>query len=162
MRAKPVASPQRRPVTRADAAGYVGRGGECAYANTKLVSRVLATLYDEALRPADLRASQLALLWAVAALEPVDLGRLGRVTLTDQTTLSRTVEKLRAARLVSVRRGDDRRLRILRLTAEGRRRFAAAMPYWELAQQRAGELVPLDGIRALARRVRRAARQAAS
>ena len=53
-----------------------------------LLSRVLGSLYDEALRPSGLRASQLALLWAIAAAEPVDLGRLGHVTLTDQTTLS--------------------------------------------------------------------------
>jgi DNA-binding MarR family transcriptional regulator len=122
------------------------------------LSRVLGTVYDDALRPADLRASQLALMWAIAAMEPVELGRLGRVTLTDQTTLSRTVEKLRAARLVSVRRGDDRRVRVLRLTALGRQRFADAMPLWEVAQQRARELLPLDQVRSLARRVRRAAR----
>jgi DNA-binding MarR family transcriptional regulator len=140
-------------------ADYVARGGECAYANMKLLSRVLGTVYDEALRPVDLRASQLALIWAIAAMEPVELGRLGRVTLTDQTTLSRTVEKLRAARLVSVRRGDDRRVRIACLTALGRQRFADAMPFWEDAQRRAGVLIPLDSVRALARRVRRATRQ---
>ncbi len=140
------------------AEAYVGRGSECAYANMKLLSRVLGTVYDDALRPVDLRASQLALMWAIAAMEPVELGRLGRVTLTDQTTLSRTVEKLRAARLVSVRRGDDRRVRVLRLTALGRQRFADAMPLWEVAQQRARELLPLDQVRSLARRVRRAAR----
>jgi DNA-binding MarR family transcriptional regulator len=123
----------------------------------KLISRVLSTVYDDALRPVELRASQLALLWAIAALEPVEFGRLGRVTMTDQTTLSRTVEKLRAARLVSVRTGVDRRVRILRLTARGKRRFAEAMPLWEIAQQRAGELLPLDQVRSLARRVRRAA-----
>ena len=162
MQAKPIASPRRQSAPRADAAGYIARGGECAYFGVKLVSRVLGTLYDDALRPVGLRASQLTLLWAVAALEPVDLGRLSRVTLTDQTTLSRTVEKLRSARLVSVRQGDDRRVRILRLTAAGRRRFAAAMPYWERAQQRAGELMPLGRIRALARRVRRAAHQTAN
>ena len=41
--------------------------------------------------PVRLRASQLALMWAILALEPVELGRLGTVTFTDQTTLSRTV-----------------------------------------------------------------------
>ncbi|MGH8714438.1 MAG: MarR family winged helix-turn-helix transcriptional regulator [Casimicrobiaceae bacterium] len=153
-------APRRRGgVPAADvAAVYVARGTECAYANMKLVSRVLGTVYDEMLRPVDLRASQLALMWAIAALEPVELGRLGRVTMTDQTTLSRTVEKLRAARLVSVRHGVDRRVRVLRLTARGRRRFAEAMPLWEVAQQRASELLPLEQVRSLARRVRRAAR----
>ena len=140
------------------AAAYIPRGPECAYANLKLISRVVSSVYDEALRPIDLRASQLALLWAIVALEPVDLGHLGRVTVTDQTTLSRTVEKLRQAKLVSVRTGSDRRMRIVKLTAAGYRRFEQAMPYWELAQQRAKDLLPLDQVRTLARRARRAAK----
>ena len=53
--------------------------------------------YDEALKPVDLRASQLALMWAIVACEPVELGKLGDITHTDQTTLSRTVDKLRQA-----------------------------------------------------------------
>ena len=120
------------------AAAYIPRGPECAYANLKLISRVISTVYDDALRPVDLRASQLALMWAIVALEPVDLGHLGRVTITDQTTLSRTVEKLRQAKLVSVKPGSDRRMRIVKLTAAGYRRFEEAMPFWDLAQQRPG------------------------
>ena len=142
-------------------ASYVPRGSECAYANLRLLSRVLGCVYDDALRPSGLRASQLALLWAIAAAEPVELSRLGYLTLTDQTTLSRTVEKLRAARLVGVRAGDDRRQKILRLTALGRVRFAAALPLWALAQRRARALLPLEDVQRLAKRVRRAARASA-
>lgn len=139
-------------------ADYVPRGGECAYANLRLLSRVLGSVYDDALRPSGLRASQFALLWAIAAAEPVEVGRLGYLTLTDQTTLSRTVEKLRAARLISARAGDDRRQKLLSLTALGRARFAGALPLWEIAQQRARDLLPLEDVRRLAKRVRRAAR----
>ena len=144
----------------ARAAAYVPRGGECAYANLKLLSRVIGTVYDEALRPSGLRASQLALLWAIAAAEPVDLGRLGYLTLTDQTTLSRTVEKLRAARLVSVRPGKDRRQKIVRMTRLGHGRFIHALPLWEVAQQRASDLLGLNDVRRLAKQVRRAVRAA--
>jgi len=147
--------PRKEP---ADAESYVPRGSECAYANLKLLARAVSSLYDDALRPAGLRASQLALLWAIAASEPVELGRLGVLTLTDQTTLSRTVEKLRAEGWVSVRQGEDRRVKMLRLTAAGRRRFALAMPLWDLAQQRAGKLLALDDVRGMARRVRKSVR----
>jgi DNA-binding MarR family transcriptional regulator len=142
----------------ADVGSYVPRGSECAYANLKLLARAVSTIYDDALRPAGLRASQLALLWAIAASEPVELGRLGSLTLTDQTTLSRTVEKLRSEGWVSVRAGDDRRVKLLRLTAAGRKRFAVAMPLWDLAQRRAAELLPLDDVRGMARRVRKSPR----
>ena len=138
---------------------YARRGSECAYANMKLMTRVLNTLYDDALRAVDLHAGQLALMWAIVAMEPVEFARLSEVTLTDQTTLSRTVAKLKKARLVSVRPGNDRRVKVLALTPSGRRRFGEAMPLWEKAQQRAATLLPLDEVRALARRVRKASRQ---
>ena len=138
--------------------GYAQRGSECAYANLKLLTRVVTTLYDEALRPVDLCAGQLALMWAILATEPVEIGRLGATTLTDQTTLSRTVAKLKKARLVSVRAGRDRRVKVVALTPSGRQRFRDAMPLWEDAQRSAGALLPLAEVRTLARQVRKAAR----
>ena len=138
--------------------GYAQRGSECAYANLKLLTRVVTTLYDEALRPVDLCAGQLALMWAILATEPVEIGRLGATTLTDQTTLSRTVAKLKKARLVSVRAGRDRRVKVVSLTPSGRQRFRDAMPLWENAQRSAGALLPLAEVRTLARQVREAAR----
>jgi DNA-binding MarR family transcriptional regulator len=147
--------------SRRTAGAYVARGGECAYNNLKVLTRVLAAVYDEELRPVGLRASQLALLWAIHALEPVELSRLAATTFTDQTTLSRTIANLRRSGLVGVRAGPDRRVRIVSLTAAGRARFAAAMPLWENAQRRAADLLPLEGIAGLARKLRRAARPAA-
>jgi DNA-binding MarR family transcriptional regulator len=137
---------------------YATRGRECAYGNVRMIARALGSLYDEALRPVDLRAGQLALLWAILALEPVEMVRLGNATLTDQTTLSRTVANLRRAGLVSVQRGQDGRTRMIALSARGRERFADAMPYWEDAQRRVARLLPVRDVRSLARGVQKAAR----
>lgn len=158
-----MARPALRTTSTDDAliAQYARRGSECAYANLRMLARVAGTVYDEALRPVDLRAGQLALMWAILAAGPVEIGRLGAITLTDQTTLSRTIAKLKTARLVHVRAGSDRRVKLVSLTATGRERFQAAMPYWEEAQRRASELFPLEQVRTLARTVRRRARAAA-
>jgi DNA-binding MarR family transcriptional regulator len=122
-----------------------------------MLTRIVGTVYEDALRPVDLHPAQLSLLWAILATEPVEMHRLGSVTATDPTTLSRTVEKLRKARLASVRPGRDGRKKEVRLTALGRQRFAAAMPLWETAQQRIAQWVALADIRALANEVRAAA-----
>jgi len=143
------------------AAAYIPRNTECAYNNLKVMTRVVSSIYDEELRPVGLRASQLALLWAIRAMEPVEFGRLGATTFTDQTTLSRTVALLKRAGLVSVRVGDDRRVRVIATTAKGLARFAVAMPLWERAQARADALLSLDELRTVARKVRKAARAAA-
>ena len=143
-------------------AAYVDRGyRECAFQQVKLVGRVVGTIYDEALKPVGLRASQLALLWAILAMEPVDLSSLGAATLTDATTLSRTVQHLRRAGLVGISAGEDRRVKVLRLTSAGKARFAAAMPHWERAQREAARIMPLEAVQALGRQVRRAMREAA-
>jgi DNA-binding MarR family transcriptional regulator len=149
--------PVRRIRTVAAIDVYAQRGRECAYGNVRMVARALGSLYDEALRPVDLRAGQLALLWAIVATEPVEMVRLGEATLTDQTTLSRTVANLRRAGLVNIRRGSDGRNRLVSLSARGRERFAAAMPFWEEAQRRAASLLPIHDIRTLARGVHKAA-----
>ena len=137
---------------------YAKRGSECAFANLRMLARVASTIYDDALRPVDLRAGQLALMWAILAAGPVEIGKLGHITVTDQTTLSRTIAKLKQARLVNVRTGGDRRVKIVSLSDTGRQRFEAAMPYWEEAQRRASELLPLEQVRTMARTVRRKAR----
>lgn len=147
----------RRSRTTAALDAYAQRGRECAYGNVRMVARALGSLYDDALRPVDLRAGQLALLWAIVATEPVEMTRLGEATLTDQTTLSRTVANLRRAGLVNIRRGTDARTRLVTLSAEGRERFAAAMPFWEEAQRQAASLLPIHEIRTLARGVHKAA-----
>jgi len=125
------------------------------------MTRVVSSIYDEELRPVGLRASQLALLWAIRAMEPVEFGRLGATTFTDQTTLSRTVALLKKAGLVNIRIGDDRRVRVITLTPKGLERFALAMPLWERAQARADELLSLEELRSVARKVRKAARAVA-
>lgn len=147
-----------RATTDATVRDYASRGRDCAYGNLRLMTRVLGSLYDEALRDVGLHAAQLQLLWAIVAVEPVELGQLASITHTDPTTLSRTVEKLRKARLVDVRAGADARRKEVRVTALGRERFAAAMPRWEAAQQKAAALLPIGEVRTLARKVRRTAR----
>ena len=159
------ATSSRGSAARADAArisAFVPRGPECAFANVRMLGRVVGAFYDEMLRPADLRAAQLALLWAILAREPVDQKALGRITQTDQTTLSRTVENLRAAGLVVVDTGADRRTRLIRASAQGRRAFARAMPYWNEAQRALGGVVSIDDLARLARAARRFARERAA
>jgi DNA-binding MarR family transcriptional regulator len=139
-------------------AAFVPRGPECAFANVRMLGRIVGAFYDEMLRPSGLRASQLALLWAIAAREPVDQKALGRITETDQTTLSRTVEGLRAEGYVIVDAGADRRTRIVRLAPRGRRAFARALPYWNEAQRVLAGAVSIDDLARLARAARRFAR----
>ncbi len=115
-------------------ADYKARGFECFAGNARMAARSATKLYDERLRPAGLRATQLAVLWAVLALEPVTARRLAAAIVCDETTLSRNLKVLASDGLIELAPGDDRRSRLVTLTRTGRRALERALPLWERAQ----------------------------
>ena len=154
----PHASPTATDATVRD---YASRGRDCAYGNLRLMTRVIGSLYDEALRDVGLHAAQLQLLWAIVAVEPVELGELASVTHTrpDDAFAHRREAPQGATRRRPGRPADARRKEV-RMTALGRERFAAAMPRWEAAQQKAAALLRSPTSARSPAQVRRGARSA--
>lgn len=121
---------ERPPSPRAEAAAG------CACAHLRRAARLVTQLYDGALRPSGLRATQFTLLMATHHLEPAPLTRLARIVAMDRTTLTRNLEPLEAQALIRTRTGGDRRVREVSLTDRGRDALARALPLWERAQAR--------------------------
>lgn len=113
---------------------------ECLCFRARRVSRVLTRLYDEALRPLGLPATQLTVLNAVAMMAGSDgasMRELADVLAMDPTTLSRTVRPLQQAGLLRIARlRTDRRVRVVHLTPTGERRIEEALPLWTQAHER--------------------------
>ncbi len=63
-------------------------------------------------------------------------GRLGELLALDSTTLTRMLELLKKRGWVQAKEGDDRRLRLFRLTTAGREKFQQSMRRWKRAQER--------------------------
>lgn len=116
-------------------ARYGPRGFECLCGNVRMAARAVTTLYDEHLQPAGLRASQLAVLWAVVALPKSTVGTIAKTIAMDPTTLTRNLRLLERDSLVTMVAGSDRREREVVASARGRRAFEKAMPLWEAAQR---------------------------
>jgi DNA-binding MarR family transcriptional regulator len=53
----------------------------------------------------------------------------------DRTTLTRNLRPLTRAKWVTAETGEDRRQRLLQLTAAGRRKLFRSLPLWEEAQR---------------------------
>jgi DNA-binding MarR family transcriptional regulator len=106
----------------------------CACSNLRKATRAITQLYDEALRPAGLRATQLSLLTACGNLEPVTVGYLAHAVVMDRTTLARDLKPLEREGLIKIATGQDQRERRITLTARGHRALARAFPLWEKAQ----------------------------
>jgi DNA-binding MarR family transcriptional regulator len=112
---------------------------ECLCFRARRVSRALTRLYDDALRPLGIHATQLTLLNAIAMSGAGGgaMGRLAEVLAMDTTTLSRNLRPLATAGLVRIERlPADRRVRIAFLTPRGERMVAEALPLWSQAHER--------------------------
>lgn len=108
----------------------------CFSANLRRASRAVGRLYGSELRKSGLETTQFTLLAVLARLDEAMQGELAQRLAIDSTTLTRTLGRLEERGWIASRPGEDRRERWIRLTPRGRRRYEAALPHWQTAQDR--------------------------
>jgi len=108
----------------------------CMCGNFRRTSRALTQLYETALRPLGLRATQLTILQVLSRAGEVSQGQLGEMLAMDSTSLTRTLAVMRRQRWLAERPGKDRRQRRLRLSSSGEAQLNRAMPIWDKVQAR--------------------------
>ena len=112
---------------------------ECLCFRARRASRALTRIYDAALRPVGLQATQLTLLNAVALSEAEGrpMSEVAEFLGMDPTTLSRNIRPLEAAGLIRLEgTPGDARVRLARITPRGGRLIARALPLWRRAHGR--------------------------
>ena len=120
--------------------------GECVAVRLRMLNRAITNIYDDALRPLGLKASQLNILIVTAKLGLARPGQVCEILQLDASTLSRNVKPLQAHGWVEVVPGEDARAQPFRLTPKGKRLVEKAVPAWEEAQRQATELLGEEGI----------------
>ena len=112
--------------------GYVE---DCACHKVRMAARAVTRAYDEALRPARLRASQLAVLVAINNNDgAISIVALAKIMGMDRSTLTRNLRPLEKEGLVAIGLEGWRRSRALEITEQGRWRLREALPLWRRAQ----------------------------
>ena len=112
--------------------GYVE---DCACHKVRMAARAVTRAYDDALRPARLRASQLAVLVAINNNDgAISINALAKIMGMDRSTLTRNLRPLENEGLVKVGLEAWRRSRSLEITKNGRSRLREALPLWQRAQ----------------------------
>ncbi len=113
----------------------------CTCFNLRKAARAVTQMYDQALKPTGLRATQLSLLVSVEHSGPRGMSELAEQLVMDRTTLTRNLKPLLNQGLLESVAGADRRRRPVAITTKGRAALATALPYWREAQVRmAGSL----------------------
>jgi DNA-binding MarR family transcriptional regulator len=107
----------------------------CNCLSLRQASRRVTQLYDQALAPLDLRATQYALLRAIERSGPIALNPLAEEMVLDRATLGHNVRPLEARGLVRLAVGKDRRSREVSITRAGRAMITEARKHWRRAQR---------------------------
>jgi len=108
----------------------------CTCFNMRKATRAVTQLYDKALRPSGLRATQFSMLSVVQDRGPVGITDLAKALATDRTTLSRNLKPLLERGLLEIADGEDRRERLIAMTSNGGEALSQAVPLWHEVQTR--------------------------
>src|SRR3954467_13569276 len=114
--------------------------GECVAVRLRMLNRVITNIYDNALRPPDLKVSQMNILVAAAKMGTARPAKVCEYLHLDVSTLSRNVERMRARGWLEVVPDEDGRSQPFRLTPQGRKLLDKAVPAWSEAQQQVKSL----------------------
>ena len=108
----------------------------CACLSARKASRAITQIFDEELRPSGIRATQLPILIQLLSDPATTIAHLTERLIMDRTSLSRLLKPLEAGGFIAVKKGFDRRTRVMTLSERGRQAAIEAIPFWENAQAR--------------------------
>lgn len=103
----------------------------CLCLHVQRAARALARRFDDALRPIGLTHGQFSLMISMNRPKAPGMAAVAALLAMDRTTLTAALKPLRRRGLVKVAPDpDDRRGRLMVLTAKGRRLLIRAVPVW--------------------------------
>jgi DNA-binding MarR family transcriptional regulator len=134
--------------------------GECVAVRLRMLNRVITNIYDNALRPLDLRVSQMNILVAAAKMGTARPLKVCEYLHLDVSTLSRNVERMKARGWLEVVPDEDGRSQPFQLTPQGRKLLDKAVPAWSAAQQQVTRVLGDGFVHQLNRAVKRVGEEA--
>jgi DNA-binding MarR family transcriptional regulator len=108
----------------------------CISTRVRQLSRIVTRVYDDALRPLGITASQFTLLTQLAQQDGITAVEIGHTLDIEKSTLSRNLKRLLALGHITMDPPAGRRGRGLHLTPNGENVIKQAYPVWMDAQSR--------------------------
>jgi DNA-binding MarR family transcriptional regulator len=99
-------------------------------------ARTVTRMYDDALRPVNLRITQFSILAHLRGREPVRVRNLAAGLQLEETTLTRNLRLLEQEGWVATQAGEDRREKRITITRTGQQALAKAVPLWRAVQEK--------------------------
>jgi DNA-binding MarR family transcriptional regulator len=128
---------ERKPAESANIADIAEMtAGSCVATRVRQLSRIVTRVYDDAMRPLGITASQYTLLAQLAARDAITAVEIGHELDIEKSTLSRNLKRLLALGHINMDPPAGRRGRGLHLTGKGQTVLKDAFPIWQDAQKR--------------------------
>lgn len=122
---------------------------DCTCRRLRMAARKVTRLYDDFLRPLNIRVTQFTVLTAIHRGSPSSISDLADWLAMERTTLTRNLHLLEKQGLVHIGAEGFRRSRTLELTAAGEQILQQALPLWRQAQAALKEKTGTEGWRNL-------------
>lgn len=121
----------------------------CLCLASRRAARAITRRFDHALREHGVRATQFTLLAALSLAGPLSIGDLADLLAADRTTVSRNLALVEKRELVTIRPGEDARVRIASITGSGHALLADALPAWQKVQAELSKSLGADAVHGL-------------
>lgn len=106
---------------------------QCGCFSLRKASRVVTQLFDEALQPLDIRATQLPVVIGAVALDCPSLSELADYLVVSPSTLSRNIRPLERDGFIHIKH-HGHRTKLVLVTEKGHTLLKNCMPIWQRAQ----------------------------
>jgi DNA-binding MarR family transcriptional regulator len=116
----------------------------CLSTRVRQLSRIITRVYDDAMRPLGITASQYTLLAQLASRDGITAVEIGFGLDIEKSTLSRNLKRLLALGHIVMDPPAGRRGRGLHLTPKGQVVLKEAFPIWQQCQTRSGLAMGAD------------------
>jgi DNA-binding MarR family transcriptional regulator len=116
----------------------------CLASRVRQLSRIVTRVYDDAMRPLGITASQYTLLAQLGQQDGITAVEIGFTLDIEKSTLSRNLKRLLVLSLIDMEPPAGRRGRGLHLTPKGQAMIKEAYPVWQEAQSRAASMMGAD------------------
>ncbi len=115
----------------------------CVSVRLRLINRIITSIFDEALRHHGVKASQITILVAISGFKRTTSKELCKTLHMDTSTFSRALAILKKHQWVYVEPSGEGKILKIDVTEKGFEKIEEVYPDWELAQQKATEVLGL-------------------
>jgi DNA-binding MarR family transcriptional regulator len=119
-------------------------GSTCLATRVRQLSRIVTRVYDDAMRPLGITASQYTLLAQLASRDGITAVEIGYELDIEKSTLSRNLKRLLALGHIVMDPPAGRRGRGLHLTPKGQGVLKEAYPIWQQSQSKTTAIMGTD------------------